>query len=456
MNKLCPHLITAHGRPADVEYVRALRPSIIKFVDAAPSRVAEYAAASPQSKLFLRNWAQSEQKEDAVLRPEETGRRHADEWARDLDGPYKQFDRSRVIASGINEPQLWADARWSASEYIKRFVAYEVSFADRLHEHRIAGALCRFSVGWPANMGQGVPPDWAPFAPIRDAIVRGKHYLCVHEYWDERGPGFNAGWWANRVAKCPWNVPIIIGECGIDKYVADPSVGMDRRGWLAWVPPEKYAEQVKQYLAMLDARVVGACVFTTDYGSRDWFSFDTAPAHGALQQVYMEEGKGSLATVPDIQPPPATPTPNVVHPLPRSLLTQHWGENGDIYAAFGLWGHNGVDYAAAQGTPVRCVADGVVEWVDVDADYGNYVRVRHPKLGCDTFYAHLSKQSVNRGQAVLATQTLGEVGSTGNSTGPHLHFEVRLLENGAYKKGTPMPKGRICPETWLSMNGVSN
>lgn len=91
--------------------------------------------------------------------------------------------------------------------------------------------------------------------------------------------------------------------------------------------------------------------------------------------------------------------------------------------------HNGVDYAAPSGTPTYTVGDGVVDFAGVQGGYGNMVIVRHAN-GHSTVYAHLSRIQVRKGQAVTQGQVIGNVGSTGWSTGPHLHFEFRI--NGVY------------------------
>jgi murein DD-endopeptidase MepM/ murein hydrolase activator NlpD len=86
--------------------------------------------------------------------------------------------------------------------------------------------------------------------------------------------------------------------------------------------------------------------------------------------------------------------------------------------------HKGVDIAAPMGTPVTAAAEGVVTAAGRNGGYGNFVEVRHPN-GLRTFYAHLSRIDVRAGSRVEAGQGIGRVGSTGYSTGPHLHFEVR-------------------------------
>lgn len=85
--------------------------------------------------------------------------------------------------------------------------------------------------------------------------------------------------------------------------------------------------------------------------------------------------------------------------------------------------HAGVDYAARQGTPIVAVSDGVVSYSGRHGGHGNFVRIDHGgSLGSG--YAHMSRIAVNRGARVRAGQVIGYVGSTGLSTGPHLHFEV--------------------------------
>ena len=101
-------------------------------------------------------------------------------------------------------------------------------------------------------------------------------------------------------------------------------------------------------------------------------------------------------------------------------ITQRFGETLTNPA-----GHTGIDYALYQGTPVLAAMDGTVSRVaKLSTGYGVHVVVDHEK-GLQTVYAHLSVISVLTGQKVKAGDELGRSGSTGNSTGPHLHFEVR-------------------------------
>ena len=87
--------------------------------------------------------------------------------------------------------------------------------------------------------------------------------------------------------------------------------------------------------------------------------------------------------------------------------------------------HNGVDYGAPVGTPVRTVGDGVVEFAGWQNGYGNVIHVRHSNER-STVYAHLSRIAVVKGQRVDQGSIIGAVGQTGWATGPHLHFEVKI------------------------------
>jgi len=87
--------------------------------------------------------------------------------------------------------------------------------------------------------------------------------------------------------------------------------------------------------------------------------------------------------------------------------------------------HLGVDYGAPTGTPVRTVGDGIVEFAGRQNGYGNVVQIKHGNARA-TLYAHLSRIDVKQGQRVEQGQRIGAVGTTGWSTGPHLHFEFRV------------------------------
>ena len=87
--------------------------------------------------------------------------------------------------------------------------------------------------------------------------------------------------------------------------------------------------------------------------------------------------------------------------------------------------HAGIDFPAATGTPVLAAADGTVIGAGFTAGYGNYVMLEHED-GYSTLYAHMEDILTEEGKTVQKGDEIGTVGSTGNSTGPHLHFELRI------------------------------
>ena len=87
--------------------------------------------------------------------------------------------------------------------------------------------------------------------------------------------------------------------------------------------------------------------------------------------------------------------------------------------------HTGLDISAVKGTDIKVVADGTVTAASYNGSYGNLVKVDHGN-GVETWYAHTSKMYVKVGDTVKAGDVIAAVGSTGNSTGPHLHLEIRV------------------------------
>jgi murein DD-endopeptidase MepM/ murein hydrolase activator NlpD len=114
--------------------------------------------------------------------------------------------------------------------------------------------------------------------------------------------------------------------------------------------------------------------------------------------------------------------------------------------------HEGLDFAAPTGTPIFAAADGVVESASYERGYGRTVRLRHPS-GVETVYAHMSRftRGLKPGDRVRQGAVIGAVGSTGLSTGPHLHYEIRIAGRAqnptllALPNGTPL-QGRALAE----------
>ena len=113
----------------------------------------------------------------------------------------------------------------------------------------------------------------------------------------------------------------------------------------------------------------------------------------------------------------------------RGWISSHFGyRNESIYADHEPRFHRGMDIAASEGALVRTSADGKVTFAGYDdSGFGNLIIIDHG-YGLETYYGHLSEIKAEFGQKVKKEDVIGKVGSTGRSTGPHLHYEVRIYE----------------------------
>ncbi|NLU67054.1 peptidoglycan DD-metalloendopeptidase family protein [Streptomyces sp. HNM0574] len=130
-----------------------------------------------------------------------------------------------------------------------------------------------------------------------------------------------------------------------------------------------------------------------------------------------------------------------VKPVKKYTLSSGFASAGARWSSR----HTGQDFAVPVGTPVRAAGGGTVQETNRGDAFGNSVVLRHPN-GYYTQYAHLSSIAVAQGQTVKPGQRIGLSGNTGNSTGPHLHFEVRV---------TPQMGSAVNPLPWLREHGVT-
>jgi murein DD-endopeptidase MepM/ murein hydrolase activator NlpD len=162
--------------------------------------------------------------------------------------------------------------------------------------------------------------------------------------------------------------------------------------------------------------------------------------------IRFNELEGKLAVGTEIIIPDGQMTSTAVS---STAVTSYPSTNGLILGYFirpvvggvktqNLHGHNGIDIGAKIGTPIRAAAEGKVVLARVGGwggGYGNYVIIQHPN-GMQTLYGHMDRVDVSVGDSVEQGQTIGTVGNTGNSSGPHLHIEV-------HKKGGTNPPNRF-------------
>lgn len=112
-----------------------------------------------------------------------------------------------------------------------------------------------------------------------------------------------------------------------------------------------------------------------------------------------------------------------INPLNGGVVSSTFGSRESKYQNVTGY-HTGIDIAADAGTPIVASMQGIVEMVSGEGDYGKHIKIRSNNV--TTLYAHCSKIFVKEGQIVAEGDKIANVGSTGNSTGPHLHFEIRV------------------------------
>lgn len=147
--------------------------------------------------------------------------------------------------------------------------------------------------------------------------------------------------------------------------------------------------------------------------------------HVSFNVVFMEKSDTDIPMTPD---PEVNDTFNYPFAGAEKLITQYFGESQLDYSPFK--GHMGLDFGCPNGTSINSIAEGIVEWVDNDFYYGNYVRVYHPKYEICSFYAHLSETLIKAGDKVTASTLIARSGNSGEkTTGAHLHLEIRKMKS---------------------------
>ena len=171
--------------------------------------------------------------------------------------------------------------------------------------------------------------------------------------------------------------------------------------------------------AALIAAVAGVAKLITD---NDGDTEESEDQGDGSRNVYGVGGDfGATGNTQGSAVQPLSGSPRVSSPFGQ---VRHLTFNGKKSPSYGQ-PHGGVDFAVSTGTPVMAANDGVVVGTPYDADgFGNYVQIQH-RDGHSSYYGHLSSKGVSEGQEVNAGQVVGVSGNSGNSTGPHLHFEVR-------------------------------
>lgn len=359
--KLSPQLFGAfktegggHKRPQDIKFWMGwdsefddgrgkqewagVQPSTYKMLT--PNKEAYHLALQkmPNTLIVLRSWhyddLNGERWAELMNNPVAAGEAIIDRWLAETDD--WGIDYTRTCFMLWNEPHEWE------GDAAKKNLTTATLAAMRRRKARrpqMSLLLLNLGVGWPGNHDtatvKDTPPDWSPYEPVHQEMLIDKiDILGMHEYWTKEGPKANFGWLAGRISKCPWNVPIIIGEAAYSGAVFKPqgSVPTELQGWaVSGMTAEKYMQQLIEYNEMCraDPRIIGWQVYLVDMANREWNAKDIEPMYGLLRNNIDKfktrkqtfAWSGTPATPPVVQPP--APPPVVVPPevTPVKTLT---------------------------------------------------------------------------------------------------------------------------------------
>ncbi|NLF19515.1 MAG: M23 family metallopeptidase, partial [Lentisphaerae bacterium] len=332
----------------------------------------------------------------------------ADSFARLRDQGYRS-DSAEIAYAGPNEPPIWR-----GREYRKRLMDYYAHWKPAMHQHGLRTGDLNFSVSWPLCNHIDTEDWWPDFEPLW-ALQKPGDTTNLHEYVSAAGYADfgNVPWRAYKHKLCPTpHNNIVIAEVGLDQAVLP---GQPHSGWMAHWSPERYLTELQLYHSNLDPRVIGTCLFLLDYHNREWLSFtvDTLVERGYFRA---EHWAGTPAHL-------ALPRQLALPCDPSCRLTQGWKERPDYYRQFGNAGHNGLDLAPTVdvfNSPIRAAAPGRVFRIREGGGYGRHLYLNHG-WGV-TLYAHAERILVRDQRDVAAGEPIAIMGSTGNSTGIHIHF----------------------------------
>jgi lipoprotein NlpD len=334
---------------------------------------------------------------------------------------------------------------------------------DRSHPGRLLALgwlLLAACAGGRAGQPAGELPAWARAQPQgthpEPEVVRGVHRVEKGETWFHIARSYGLS--AEELAQAnglevtsPLHVGMELlvpgavdsasggGAPGEHPTVDAPPPAPVAKVWQTAVEPRAGQPLPPELLRAFDVRAKSAADAPVPESLARAFDHPTAPMKPSPPVPGPAPGTERTAAVStSIGPPPVAEsrpaTAGRAAVAPRGSLgsslagTLQWPLRGVLYARFGKKGrepHDGIDLAAPAGTPVKTAGEGVVLFAGAQSGYGLIVVVGHEK-GLVTVYAHSRDLRVKTGQAVRQGQVIATVGESGKTSGPHLHFEVRV------------------------------
>lgn len=285
MAKLSPHWLNYHGY--GIDSVLAYQSDFVKLVDPDPEQariLAEDHGLRVIARLFPLTEPRYDQNPVTVA---------------EADIHTIRGDRSFPDVWGwetLNEPAGLTDPL--VKQWLRDYWLALIAEADNYGIRICWGS---FGTGNPPGVGDQGSADWTPYAQVFEAAGQ-FHPLAVHEYWSDEGPLSARPWWVDRLSFVPGQGSIVVTECGLDRAVGHPD--RPQSGWQGIFSEAQYLSQIADYAAIInqDSRVLTACVFTHDYSSPHWASFDTRYLGEGIAKINALWGYG--------KPPQSTPSPS--------------------------------------------------------------------------------------------------------------------------------------------------
>ena len=185
--------------------------------------------------------------------------------------------------------------------------------------------------------------------------------------------------------------------------------------------------------SLIDTKAINFVSISLSGKILNFFKYDD---ENGFSKYYDENGKSSKRTI-------------MKTPINGARLSSRYGKRKHPVLGYTKM-HRGLDFAAPAGTPIFAAGDGIIEKAGWNGSYGRYIKIRH--IGAyKTAYAHLSgiHKRVKTGQRVSQGNIIGYVGSSGRSTGPHLHYEVILNNHQINPMNIKLPSGKNIPKSDL-------
>ncbi|MGX8178431.1 murein hydrolase activator EnvC family protein [Exiguobacterium artemiae] len=234
-----------------------------------------------------------------------------------------------------------------------------------------------------------------------------------------------------------------------EKAIAAEKAARERE---ARIEKERQAQAAREAKARAEAQAAQAAAAKKAASQQQAAEAAAAKAAAKANQKSSASTGSTKQSAPAVSTPTPEPAPTpapsssslFIHPTSGSITQGYGSASGSNGYSF----HNGIDFGAPVGTPIVAAATGTVITASSGGPYGNHVMIAHQLDGktYTTVYAHMSSLNAHAGQRVSQGQQIGALGSTGNSTGPHLHFEIHV---GGYSYSASGPANSVNPMSML-------